>query len=317
MTKPRLIISRKLPPQVEARAFAAFEAVANVDDVPFDEADWTNADAEALLVTVTDKLGADRIASLPPCVRILANFGVGTSHIDLDSARARKITVTNTPDVLTDATADIAMLLLLGAARRAGEGEALIRARSWTGWTPTQLLGVHLGGRRLGIWGMGRIGQATAARASAFGMDIHYHGRRARDDLPFAATFHADSCAFLDVCECISLHAPLTPATESWLNATRLARLPAGAIVVNTGRGELVDDDALIAALRSGHVAAAGLDVFRGEPAFDARYAGLPNTFLLPHLGSATVETRNAMGMRALDNLDAFFAGGEPSDRIA
>lgn len=317
MTKPRLIITRKLPRKVEARAGSCFDAMLNVSDIPFHDADWASADADALLVTVTDRLDAARIASLPARVRVLANFGAGTSHIDLDAARVRALAVTNTPDVLTDATADIAMLLLLGAARRAGEGEALMRARAWTGWTPTHMLGTHLGGRRLGIFGMGRIGRATAARASAFGMEIHYYGRGARDDLPFAATFHADPDAFLRVCDCISLHAPLTPATQGWLNADRIARLPPGAIVVNTGRGELVDDDALIAALRSGHVAAAGLDVFRGEPAFDPRYAALPNSFLLPHLGSATNETRTAMGMRALDNLDAFFAGHEPGDRVA
>lgn len=317
MIKPRLIISRKLPQEVEARAAQAFDVVFNRGDIPFDDADWAAADADALLVTVTDELGPARIASLSPRVRILANFGAGTSHIDSDAARARGIAVTNTPDVLTDATADIAMLLLLGAARRAGEGEALMRARRWTGWTPTHLLGRHLGGRRLGVFGMGRIGTATASRAAAFGMEVHYHGRRARDDLPFAATFHADPDEFLPVCDCISLHAALTAATDGWLNAARIARLPAGAIVVNTGRGELVDDDALVAALRDGHVAAAGLDVFRGEPAFDARYADLPNTFLLPHLGSATTSTRIAMGMRALDNLDAFFADGEPADRVA
>lgn len=316
MTRPRLIVSRKLPAPVEARAAAAFDAVLNAGDIAFDDGAWTNADADALLVTVTDKLDATCVTSLPARVRLLANFGAGTSHIDLDAAQARGLAVTNTPDVLTDATADIAMLLLLGAARRAGEGEALMRARAWTGWAPTHMLGTHLGGRRLGVFGMGRIGVATATRGAAFGMDIHYHGRARRDDLPFAATFHAEAHAFLAAAECLSLHAPLTPATDGWLNPERIARLPPGAIVVNTARGELIDDDALIAALRSGQVAAAGLDVFKGEPAFDARYAGLPNTFLLPHLGSATEATRIAMGMRALDNAEAFFAGREPADRV-
>lgn len=316
MIKPTLILSRTYPSAVEQRARDVYDVRSNAADVPFDDDAWAAADGDAVLVTVTDRLDAARIASLPQRVRMIANFGVGFSHIDVTAAAKRSICVTNTPDVLTDATADIALLLLLGAARRAGEGEALMRANAWNGWRPTHLLGTHLGGKRLGIIGMGRIGAATARRAIALGMEIHYHGRRRQTDLDFPAIFHAELDSLLAVSDCLSLHAPLTAETDRLLDAARLARLPAGAIIVNTARGELVDDDALIAALGSGQVAAAGLDVFRGEPTFDARYAALPNTFLLPHLGSATVETRTAMGMRALDNLDAFFAGREPPDRV-
>ena len=313
---PTIALTRRLPSPVEADAARRFTVAAKLDDVPWTREDWATCAADAILCTVTDRIDADVIASLRPCVRLLANFGVGVSHIDLDAAKARGITVSNTPDVLTDATADIAMLLLLGAARRAGEGEAMMRARAWQGWAPTAMLGTHLGGKTLGIYGMGRIGEATASRAAAFGMRIVYHGRRPRDDLPFDAEFIADADAFWPRCDFLSLHAPLTDATRGLLGAVVIERLPQSAIVVNTARGELIDDDALIAALGSGRIAVAGLDVFTGEPAFDARYAALPNTFLLPHLGSATIETRTAMGLRALANADAFFAGNEMPDRV-
>ena len=239
------------------------------------------------------------------------------SHIDLAAAAARGIAVTNTPDVLTDATADIALLLMLGAARRASEGEALMRALAWTGWAPTALLGTHLGGKTLGIFGMGRIGEAVAVRAAAFGMTVVYHGRAARTDLRVPAEFVADTAQFWPRCEVLSLHAPLTRENARHRRRRMCWRSSrAHAIVVNTARGELIDDDALIAALTSRGIAAAGLDVFCGEPAFDARYAALPNTFLLPHLGSATVETRVAMGDRALANAAAFIAGEPLPDRV-
>ena len=313
---PTIALTRRLPSPVEVAATQRFTPARNTDDAPWTRADWAACDADAIVCTVTDRIDAAVIASLAPRVRLLANFGVGVSHIDLDAAKARGITVSNTPDVLTDATADIAMLLLLGAARRAGEGEAMMRARAWQGWAPTAMLGTHLGGKTLGIYGMGRIGEATASRAAAFGTRIVYHGRRPRDDLPFDAEFIADADAFWPRCDFLSLHAPLTDATRGLLGAVVIERLPQSAIVVNTARGELIDDDALIAALGSGRIAVAGLDVFTGEPAFDARYAALPNTFLLPHLGSATIETRTAMGLRALANADAFFAGNEMPDRV-
>ncbi len=220
--------------------------------------------------------------------------------------------------MLTDATADITLLCMLGAARRAWEAQDMLRRGAWTGWTPVQLMGSHLGGRRLGILGMGRIGRAVASRARSFGMTIHYHNRsRLSPELEEGAVFHETPEALLQVSDAIPLNAPATPETENFLNAERIELLPEGAIVINTARGNLVDDTALIAALRSGRVRAAGLDVFRGEPAVDPGYFTLENAYLLPHLGSATLETRNAMGLCCLDNLDVYFGGREPPNRIA
>jgi len=251
-------------------------------------------------------------------VRMLATFSVGFEHIDLAAARARGLIVTNTPDVLTDATADVALLLILGAARRASEGERLIRDDAWTGWAPTHLLGIHVGAKRLGILGMGRIGRAVAARARGFGMVVHYHNRqRLAPQDEAGATFHADAENLLAVADILSIHFPLMPETRYFLDARRIELLPRNAIVVNTARGAVIKDADLIAALRSRRIAAAGLDVYDGEPRLHPDYCTLPNTFLLPHLGSATLETREAMGFRALDNLDAHFAGGMPRDRIA
>ncbi len=317
MQRPTLALTRRLPLEVEMRAAALYATRPNAADMPWSASDWAGCVADGVVCTVTDRIDAAAIATMSPRVRLLANFGVGVSHIDLEAARHRGIVVTNTPDVLTDATADIAILLMLGAARRASEGEAMMRARTWQGWAPTAMLGTHLGGKTLGIYGMGRIGMATAMRATAFGMRIVYHGRSVRRDLPFDAEYIAEAARFWPRCDVLSLHAPLTEATRNLIGPRVIAQLPVGAIVVNTARGELVDDDALIAALQGGRIAAAGLDVFTGEPQFDARYAALTNIFLLPHLGSATRETRIAMGMRALDNVDAFFAGGAPPDRVA
>ncbi|MGQ9367323.1 2-hydroxyacid dehydrogenase [Azospirillum sp. ST 5-10] len=318
-TKPVLVVTRRLPDAVEARAARDFDARLNPDDTPQTPASLGEraAGAEAVLCCPADRLDAAAFAALPASVRIVATFSVGTDHIDLAAAAARGIRVTNTPDVLTDATADVALLLMLGAARRASEGERLLRRGDWTGWTPTQLMGTHLGGKRLGIFGMGRIGQAVAHRARAFGMAIHYAGRRRLPpEQERGAVHHADPDTLLANADVLSLHCPATAETRGWLNAARIDRLPRGAIVVNTARGTVVDDDALIAALRSGRLAAAGLDVFANEPDLDPRYRTLENAFLLPHLGSATVETRNAMGFRALDNLDAFFAGRTPPDPV-
>lgn len=311
---PSLALTRRLPEAVEARALVHYETATNRDDRPWQPEDWAGCAADAILCTVTDRIDAAIIASLAPQVRLLANFGVGVSHIDLGAAGARGIAITNTPDVLTDATADIAILLMLGAARRAAEGEALMRAHAWTGWGPTAMLGTHLSGKILGIVGMGRIGEATAARATAFGMEVIYHGRRARADLPYE--YVSTPGDFWPRCQIVSLHAPLSEGTLRLIDAEVLAALPKGAILVNTARGDLIDDEAVIAALQDGRLGAAGLDVFSGEPDFDPRYAALSNTFLLPHLGSATVETRTAMGLRALGNIDAFFAGVQLPDRV-
>lgn len=318
--RPRILVTRKLPEAVEDRLCRDYQAELNTADLPRSGMELATAAAgrDGLIVTPTETMDAATLALLPESVRIIATFSVGYEHIDLEAAAKRGIVVTNTPGVLTDATAEIAFLLLLAAARRAHEGEALLRAGGWTGWTPTQLLGTGLSGERLGIVGMGRIGQAVARRARAFEMEIHYHNRTR---LPAAeeagAVFHPEVDSLLAASRFLSLHCPLTPATRHFLDARRLARLPAGAIVVNTARGPVVDDHALIAALRSGRVAAAGLDVYEGEPKLHPGYLGLPNVCLLPHLGSATVATRNAMGFTALDNLDAFFAGREPSHRLA
>ena len=319
-SKPALLVTRKLPEAVEARASRDYRARLNLADEPLDGGGLVRAaaGADGVLCTTTDRLDAAAIATLPESVRILATFSVGFEHIDLKAARARGLVVTNTPDVLTDATADVAMLLMLGAARRASEGERLIRTDGWTGWAPTHMLGTHVGGKRLGILGMGRIGRAVAHRARAFGMVIHYHNRQQlAPEAEQGAIFHETPESLLPSSDILSIHCPLTPETRHFVDARRIELLPLGAIVVNTARGGIVKDDDLIAALRSGRIASAGLDVFDGEPRIDPGYRDLPNTFLLPHLGSATRETREAMGFRALDNLDAFFAGRHPRDRIA
>lgn len=320
--RPVVLLTRRLPDAVEARASRDYVAILNPADESLDgaaiAARAAGAGAEAVLCCAGDRLDAVAVAALPSRVKVLATFSVGTDHIDLDAARARGLIVTNTPDVLTDATADIALLLMLGAARRASEGERMIRADAWTGWTPTQLMGTHLGGKRLGIVGMGRIGQAVARRARAFGMTIHYSNRkRLPADQEEGATYHADPEVMLAVCDVLSLHFPATAETRHWLDSRRIERLPQGAILINTARGSVVDDAAVIDALRRGRLAAAGLDVFENEPRLNPGYRDLPNTFLLPHLGSATVETRCAMGFRALDNIDAVLAGRAAPDRVA
>jgi lactate dehydrogenase-like 2-hydroxyacid dehydrogenase len=310
--KPRILVTRRLPDDVEARLRRDYDAILNPQDRLYSPADLIAAAAgcDGLLPCPTDKLAAETVDRLPESIRVIATFSVGHEHIDLAACKARGIAVGNTPDVLTDATADIALLLLLGAARRAHEGEQLVREDRWNSWAPTMMLGVHVSGKRLGIYGMGRIGQAVAKRARGFDMKIHYTNRsRLPAEREQGAVFHARAEDMLAHCDFLSINAPSSPETNGFLNAARIALLPDGAIVVNTARGPLVDDEALIAALRSGKLAAAGLDVFTGEPKIHPGYLGLQNTFLLPHLGSATTETRNAMGFRALDNLDAFFAG--------
>jgi lactate dehydrogenase-like 2-hydroxyacid dehydrogenase len=265
-----------------------------------------------------DPLTAETIAGLSTSVRIISTFSVGYEHVDVAAAAKRDIKVSNTPDVLTDATADITLLCLLGAARRAHEGTTMLRTHNWVGWTPTQLMGAHVTGKRLGILGMGRIGQAVADRARAFRMTIHYSNRsRLPAMLEKGATFHSKANDMLPHCDFLSINAPMTSATRKWLNAERIALLPKRAIVVNTARGGLVDDEALISALKAGRLAAAGIDVFDGEPKIHQGYYGLENAFLLPHMGSATLETRNAMGFKALDNLEAFLLSGKtPPDLV-
>ncbi len=318
--KPRVLATRHFPPAVEARLAANFDAVLNPEDRLYDGPALIKATegCAGIMCAAGDPLNAETMAGLPASVRIIATFSVGYEHVDVGAAAKRNIAVSNTPDVLTDATADIALLCMLGAARRAHEGTTMLRTHNWVGWEPTQLMGTHVTGKRLGILGMGRIGQAVADRARAFRMTIHYSNRtRLPPGLEKGATFHANADDMLRHCDFLSINAPMTPATRKWVNAERIAKLPKGAIVVNTARGGVVDDEALIAALNSGHLAAAGIDVFDGEPKIHQGYYGLQNAFLLPHMGSATTETRNAMGFKALDNLEAFLLKGElPPDLV-
>lgn len=319
MTRPSLFVTRKLPPDVETRLTRDYEVARNTDDrLPSRETIVEGAHGkDGLLVTVTDRIDGDLIQALPDSIGIIATFSVGYDHIDVSAAKARGIAVTNTPDVLTDATAEIALLLMLGAARNATSAIATLRSGGWKNWAPTGMLGTELTGKRLGILGLGRIGRATAHRARAFGMEIHYHNRRRLGPEDEAgAVFHTTAESLFGVSDVLSLHCASTPETRRIVNRDTIELLPENAIVVNTARGDIVDDDALIDALASGRLAAAGLDVFSNEPNLDPRYLELSNAFLLPHLGSATLETRNAMGFRALDNLDAFFAGDTPRDLV-
>lgn len=321
--KPRLLVARVFPKDVMARAARDYDCTVNSED-----ANWSGADViaragdvDAILTSARTKYPAEVIQGLPAGVRMLATFSVGYEHIDIEAAKARGLVVTNTPDVLTEAVADITILLLLAASRRAREAFEMIAGDNWLkigGWRPTQFLGTGAQGKVLGILGMGRIGRAAAARARAMGMQIHYHNRsKLAPDLEQGAVYHDTPRSLLKVAQFLSIHCESTPETRGLINDAGIALMPEGAIIVNTARGDIIDDDALIKALGSGRIAAAGLDVFAGEPDVDKRYFTLNNAFILPHIGSATVETRNAMGFRALDNLDAFFRGEAPADRLA
>lgn len=318
--KPAVLATRKLPEAVEARLARDYRARLNPDDAIYDTATILekSAGCDALLVCPTERIDDDLVSKLPQRVRMIATFSVGYEHIDLGAAKQRGIIVTNTPDVLTTSTADLAMLLLLGTSRRAYEAEQILRAGQWGIWATTWMLGTDVAGKRLGILGMGRIGRSVAQRARGFDMDIHYHNRnRLPPEQEQGATYHASGEDLLPHSDFLSIHCPATPETRHWLNRERIEKLPQGAIVVNTARGAVVDDEALIAALTSGRLAAAGLDVYEGEPDINPGYRGIKNAMLLPHIGSATRETRNAMGFKCLDNLDAYFAGGEAPDRVA
>jgi lactate dehydrogenase-like 2-hydroxyacid dehydrogenase len=319
--KPVVVVGRKLPEAVEQRLARDYEPRLNPEDRLYDTDELLELaqGADALLPCHTEKLTAEVIDRLPDTVRIIANFSVGYDHVDTEAVKRRGIVVTNTPDVLSDATAEIAILLMLGAARRAGEGERLVRAGEWKSWSPAFMVGTQVTAKTFGIVGMGRVGQVTARRARGFDMKLRYHNRRRLPESEEqGAVYHESLEDMLGHCDVLSLHCPATAETKGLLNAERIAGLPDGAIVVNTARGALVDDDALIDALKRGKLAAAGLDVYNGEPDnIDPRYRELDNVFLLPHVGSATKDTRDAMGFRALENLDAFFAGKEPRDRVA
>lgn len=318
-TKPVVFVTRRLPEAVEARAERDYTCRWNETDAVLDaEALIAGADdARAILTCPTEKWSREVIAALSERIEIIATFSVGYDHIDVAAAKERGIIVTNTPDVLTEATADIAMLCILAASRRVPEAQAMLREGRWQRWNPTELLGPGLQGKNLGIVGMGRIGRALATRARAFGLLLHYHNRsRLAPELEAGAVYHETLETMLPAVQFLSLNCPATPENARMIDASRLALLPGGAVLVNTARGTLVDDDALIGALESGHLAAAGLDVFMNEPAFDRRYLERPNAFLLPHIGSSTIETRNGMGFRCLDNLDAHFAGRPAPDDL-
>jgi lactate dehydrogenase-like 2-hydroxyacid dehydrogenase len=318
--KPVVVVGRKLPEAVEARLSRDYQPRFNPEDRLYstEELVALTEGADAILPCHTEHLSAEVIARLPDSVRVIANFSVGVDHVDLAAAKARGIVVTNTPDVLSDATAEIAILLMLGAARRASEGERLIRAGRWKTWSPAFMVGTQVTGKRLGIVGMGRVGQTVARRVRGLDMEVHYHNRRRlAAGQEAGAIYHETLDEMLPLCDLVSLHCPAMPETENLFDSVRIARLPDGAILVNTARGAIVDEGALIDALRSGKLAAAGLDVYKNEPGIRPEFASLENAFLLPHVGSATRETRDAMGFRALDNMDAFFAGREPGDRVA
>ncbi len=318
----RIVVTRLLPGPVMERLHGACACLANPD-----EQTWSRDEilrharehaADALLVMAMDRVDAGLIEALPGTVRVIATFSVGHEHIDLAAARARGIAVLSTPDVLSDAVADLGMLLLLGAARRAFEAMRLIYGRTWTGWSPTQVIGRDVSGGRLGIVGMGRIGRAVARRARhGFGMEVHYHNRtRLAAGLEDGAAFHARLDDLLPLSDFLMLAAPATPDTRGLLNARSIEKLPDGAVVANVSRGDLVDDEALVAALRSGRVMAAGLDVFNGEPAIHEGYLGLPNVFLQPHQGSSTIETRLRMGTLLLDSIARVRAGEAVANRL-
>src|SRR5271155_5386806 len=313
MTKAILAVTSRYPKDVEDRIDRDYNARRNPEQFPFSQQKLLSAaeGADALFITPADRLDSGFFQKVSPSVKIIATYSVGFEHIDLEAAAGRKISVAYTPGVNNEATADIAMLLLLGASRRAYEAQELVRTGAWKQPLGTDmLLGWQVGGKVLGILGMGRVGQSVARRARGFGMKIHYYDR---SELPAEiagdAIYHKDPSDLLRVSQFLSLHAPETPQTHHFLNAEAISILPPGAIVVNTARGGLVHDDDLIAALKSGRVAAAGLDVFEGEPKLNPEYVLLKNTFLLPHIGSATIETRTVMGMLALDNIDAILNG--------
>ena len=322
-TRPKVVITRKIPAACEAEAQQRFDATINREDVPLTAAQLQEAlrQADGLLPTVTDKVTAEVIGVPGRRAKVIANFGVGFNNIDVDAAKAAGVTVTNTPDVLTDDTADIALTLLLMVARRAGEGERHVRNREWTGWRPTHMLGARVTGKTLGLIGFGRIAKAVAKRAHhGFGMRILFsdpYPPKPEEARALGAELRAAPEEVLQEADFVSLHCPATPETRHLINADRLRLMRKDAYLINTARGDVVDEAALVAALKAQAIAGAGLDVFEREPTVSPDLLTMENVVLLPHLGSATLETRVAMGMRVADNLERFFAGLEPGDRLA
>ena len=319
--KPLVVVTRKLPDAIETRMMELFEARLNADDraLTREELVAAMARAEVLVPTVTDRIDREIIAAAGPQLKLIASFGTGVDHVDLAAAQARGIIVTNTPGVLTDDTADMAMALILAVARRLHAGETLARSGQWQGWSPTSMLGIRLTGKRLGIVGMGRIGQAIARRARAFGLSIHYHNRkRVYPDVEAAleATYWESLDQMLARMDVISVNCPHTPATYHLLSARRIKLIKPGAILVNTSRGEVIDEAALAQALASGTLGGAGLDVYEHEPAINKKLLELENAVLLPHMGSATLEGRLAMGERVIINIKTWVDGHRPPDRV-
>jgi len=319
--RPRVIVTRQLMPAVEARMAELFTVTLSAQDHAFsaDELRAAVADCDVLVPTVTDRIDADILSAAGERLKLIANFGAGIDHIDLSAARAKNIMVSNTPGVFTEDTADMTMALILSVPRRLAEGEKLMRSGQWAGWAPSAMLGHRVGGKLLGIVGMGRIGLAVARRARAFGLSIHYHNRRRLPEAVEAelgASWHASVDTLLRIADIVTLHCPHTPNTHELISAARIAAMKPTAYLINTARGEVVDEDALINALTHRSIAGAGLDVYNHEPAVDARLLALDNVVLLPHLGSATVEGREASGERVIANIRAWCDGHRPMDQV-
>lgn len=321
-SRPRILVTRRLPDSVEQQLRAEFDPVQREDDRALTAAELQQglSDADGILCTVGDRFTAEVFAAYPIRTRIIANFGVGVDHIDLAAAAAHDIVVTNTPDVLTDETADLAITLMLMAMRRAGEAEREVRAGRWTGWRPTHMLGRKVSGKTLGVLGLGRIGRATARRAR-FGFGMRVLGwSRTMPSMQVAVENGIEPVASLETVlresDVVSLHVPSNVDTRGLMDAARISLMRDGATLINTARGDVVDNEAMIRALQTGKLGSAGLDVYPGEPRIDPRLMAMENVVLLPHIGSATVETRTAIGMRALDNLRSFFATGAVRDGV-
>ncbi len=317
--KPVLWITRKLSDATLERAGKNYDVIVDLNDGLHSSQEIVamSSKVDAILPCHSEIFSESVAEQLDQRVKIIANHSVGVDHCNLDALQKRGIVVTNTPDVLSDATAEIAMLLMLGAARRAVEGDRLVRTGQWDFWSPSFMVGKQLTGHRLAIVGMGRVGQVMAKRARGFDMEIHYYNRsRLEPTLEQGAIYHETIDDLLPVADFLSLHCPATPQTTGFMNSERFGQLPDGAVLVNTARGALVDEAALLDALKSGKLYAAGLDCFANEPGGNPAFADYENVFMLPHIGSATGQTRDAMGFRALDNLDAFFAGETPQDML-
>lgn len=319
--KPRVVVTRKLPDAIETRMMELFDVQLNLDDQAMTKAQLIAAvaNADVLVPTVTDRIDAGILAQAGDRLRLIANYGTGVDHIDLATARQRGITVTNTPDVLTEDTADMTMALFLAVSRRIAEGERVMRTGDWKGWAPTWMLGQRINGKRLGIIGMGRIGRAVARRARGFNIAVHYHNRKRVHEsveTELEATYWESLDQMLARVDLVSINCPHTPATYHLLSARRLQLLQPHCIIVNTARGEVIDENALTRMLEAGEIAGAGLDVFEHEPAVNPKLLALDNTVLLPHLGSATVEGRVDMGEKVLINIKTFVDGHKPPDRV-